>query len=158
MMVPLCNDTKNIFSVATEKKFVSPYRVITNNKNQGRKERIEIPRVSLSGEPNTMAYHRNTLIYSNEGMNKASNTDQNIKVRLVNPESKFVCHDGGITTSRDQVRKLGLDISRVSTFYDSNIIGHYRNVILPDGESDKVSKTYLDTDSKPNIDITKCAK
>ena len=59
---------------------------------------------------------------------------------------------------RDQGRKLGLDISRAYTYYDSNVIGHHRKVLLPDEGSNNVSKPDLDNDSKPNIDITQCAK
>ena len=65
-------------------------------------------------------------------------TDHTKKVRLVTPESKFVCHAKGIMTSRYQGRKL------VSTDYDSNIIGHHRNAILPDEGSNKVFKPDID--------------
>ena len=41
--------------------------------------------------------------------------DKNKRVDLVTPKSKFFCHTEGIMTSREQERKLGLDISRVST-------------------------------------------
>ena len=35
-------------------------------------------------------------------------------------------------TSRDWVRNMGLEISRVSTDYDFNIIGPHRNALVPD--------------------------
>ena len=57
-------------------------------------------------------------------------------------------------TSRDQGRKLRLDIYRIFTDHNSNITGHHRNTLLPDEGSNKVSKTDLDTASKPNLDIT----
>ena len=53
---------------------------------------------------------------------------------------------------------MGLDISRISTYRDYNIIGYHRNVILPDEESNNFSKPGLDTTFKPNLDITQFAK
>ena len=47
-MVKICNDTRNIFSDATENKFVSPAQVIMINKDHGRKKGLEITRVSWS--------------------------------------------------------------------------------------------------------------
>ena len=109
-----------------------------------------------------MGYHKNTLLYSDEGNIKASNTDHTKKFSLVNldkislvtPGEKFVCHAQVIMNIRDQGRKLGLDISRFSTDYDSNIIGHHRNTLPPDEGNNKVSNPDIDTASKPNIDIT----
>ena len=121
-MTPFFNDTKKIISVTSDRKFFNPAQTIMINKDQGRKEGIEISRVSPSGEPNPMVYHRNTLIYSDEGRSKSSKPDHTKHISLVTPEDKFLCHAQVITTSRDQGRKCGLDISRISTYYDSNII------------------------------------
>ena len=74
------------------------------------------------------------------------------------PEEIFVCHAQVIMTIRDQGSKLGLDILRVSTDYDSNIIGHYRNALPPDEGSNKVSNPDNYTASKPNLGTTQCAK
>ena len=41
-------------------------------------------------------------------------------------------------------RKLGLDISRVYIDYDSNIMGHHRNAILPNEGGNKFSKPDID--------------
>ena len=60
-------------------------------------------------------------------------------------------------TSRYQGRKPGIDISRVSTDSYSNIIVHHRNSLLPDDGIYKVFKPDIDTASKPNLNITKCA-
>ena len=100
----------------------------------------------------------NTLLSSDEGRNNYSMPDHTKKVSLVTSENRFVCHTEGIMNSRDQGRKLGLDISRVSIDYNSNIIGHHNNMLIPDEGSNKVSKPDLDTASKPNLDITQCAK
>ena len=113
-----------------------------------------------------MGYHRNTLIHSDEGKSKVYNTDHNMKIslvtiddiRLVTPEDRFVCHAQFIMTSRDQGRKLGLDISRIFTDHNFNIIGRHMNTLLPDEGSNKVSKPDLDVDSKHNIDITHFSK
>ena len=105
-----------------------------------------------------MGYHSNTLLFSYEVRNKASMPDQTKNVGLVTPESKFFCHAGGIINRRDQGRTLGLDISRFSTDYDSNIIGHHRNTLLPDEGSNKVYNPDLGTSFKNNLDITQCAK
>ena len=61
-------------------------------------------------------------------------------------------------TSKNQGRKLELDIYRISTYHHSNIIGHHRNALLPDEEVYKVSNPGLYMDSKPNLDINHCAK
>ena len=53
---------------------------------------------------------------------------------------------------------MGLDISRISTDHDSNIIVRHRNVILPDEGSNNVSKPDIYTASKPNLGITQFAK
>ena len=100
----------------------------------------------------------NALLSSDEGRNNYSMPDHTKKVSLVTSENRFVCHTEGIMNSRYQGRKLGLDISRVSIDYNSNIIGHHNNMLIPDEGSNKVSKPDLDTASKPNLDITQCAK
>ena len=51
-------------------------------------------------------------------------------------------------TSKDQGRKLLLDISTTFTNRDSNIIGCHRNAFLTDEESNKVSKPDIETASK----------
>ena len=53
---------------------------------------------------------------------------------------------------------MGLDISKIYTDHDSNIIGCHRNALLPDEGSNTVYNPYLDTASKPNLGITKCDK
>ena len=53
---------------------------------------------------------------------------------------------------------MGLDKYRIYTDYDSNIIVHHRKVLLSDEGSNKVSKTDLDMDSKPNPDMNQCSK
>ena len=155
MMAPLCNENNKIFLVATENKCFSPAQVITINKGQGRKEGLEITEGSSSDEPNTMGCHRTTLLSSGKERNNDYMTDHTKKVRLVTPESKFVFHAEVIMTSRYQGRKLGLDIFRISTYNDSDIIGHLRNTLLPDEGGNKVFKPDIDTASKPNIGITK---
>ena len=52
---------------------------------------------------------------------------------LVTPEDKFVRHAQVIMISRDQGRKLGLDISRISPYRDSGITGFHRNAIFTEG-------------------------
>ena len=105
-----------------------------------------------------MGHHRNTLLYSYEGRNKAFNNDHTNNINLVNPEEKFVCHAQVIMTRRNQGGKLVLNISIISTDYDSNIIGRHRNTLLPDEGSNMVSKPYLNTASKTDIDITQYDK
>ena len=122
--------------------------------------------MSQSDEPNTMECHSNILLYSDEGLIKASNTDhtKNIilvppeKISFVSPEDKFVCNAQVIMAKRGQGRKLGLDTSRIFIDYDSNIIGRHRNTLLPVEGSNKVSKPGLDTASKYNLETTQCAK
>ena len=53
---------------------------------------------------------------------------------------------------------MGLDISRIFTDHDFNIIGHHRNSLLPDEWINKVSNPDIDTASKPNFYITQCTK
>ena len=53
-------------------------------KDQDKNEGLETSRFAPSDEPNTMDYHRNTLLYSDEGNIKASNTDHTKKFSLVN--------------------------------------------------------------------------
>ena len=53
---------------------------------------------------------------------------------------------------------MGLEISRISTNYDSNIICIHRNALLPDEGKNSFSRTDLDTSSKPDLDITQCAR
>ena len=69
------------------------------HKDQGRKERLEISRVSKSDEPNPLGFHRNTLLYYDEGRNKDSKHNQNKKMILVTLEDKFVCHTQVTMTS-----------------------------------------------------------
>ena len=56
------------------------------NKEQGRKEGLEITRISSSVEPTPMDYHRNTLLSSDEGRIKDSNPDNTKKASLGTPE------------------------------------------------------------------------
>ena len=112
----------------------------------------------MSYETNPIVCQQNMLLYFDEGVNKASIPYHTKKVSLVTPESKFVCNAEGILTSREQGRKLGLDISRVSTYYYSNIIGHQRNALLPDEENNKFLKPYIYTAYKNNLEITQCYK
>ena len=113
-----------------------------------------------------MGYQGNKLHSSDEGRSKYSKTKHTKNIILVNSEKiisithkeKVVCHAQFIMNCRYQGRKLGLDISRVSTYYNSNIIGHQNNVLPSDEGSNKVSNTDIDMDSKPNISITQYAK
>ena len=132
MVTPLCHDTKNIISVTNKNKFISPSQAIITNNDHDRKEGTEIYRVSPSDETNPMGYNKNTLYYYDEGKNKAYKTDHTKKIRLITPEDKFLCHAQVIMTSRDQWRKLGLDISWIYTDYDFDIIGHHRKVLIID--------------------------
>ena len=123
------------------------------NKYQVIKKRLKIPRLSLSDEHNTMGYHSNTLLSSDEGSKKAYMPDHKKKVRLVNTKIKFVCHAEGNMNSSYQGDKLGLYISRVSTDYGSNIIGHHRNALLPNESSNKFFKPDIYMAYKPILDI-----
>ena len=113
-----------------------------------------------------MNYHRNTLLYSYEGKSNYSNTYHTKKmilvtlerISLVTPEDKFVCHAQVIITNRDQGRKLGPDTSRIYTDHDYNIIGFHRKALLTDDIINKVYNPDIDMSSKPNIEITQCAK
>ena len=112
-------------------------------------------------EPNFMGYHRNTLISSDKSRNKASNPYHTKDIRLVTPEKivlftpeENVCWRAQvIMTSRNQARKLGPEISRISTYHDSNIIACHRNVLLPDEGINEVSNTDPDTSFTPNNDF-----
>ena len=84
--------------------------------------------------------------------------DHTKKVILVTPESKFVCCAEGIMNRRDQGRKLVLEISKVSTDYDSNVIYHHRNALPTVEGSDNVSNSDLDMVYKPNIGIIQWTK
>ena len=53
---------------------------------------------------------------------------------------------------------MGLEISRISTGHDSNIIGRHRNTLLTNEGNNKVSNPDLDTASTLNVDITQCTK
>ena len=86
-----------------------------------------------------MCYHTNTLMYYDEGGSKSSNSYHTKKITLVILEDKFVCHDQVIMTSKYQRRKLRLDIYRIYTYHDSDIIGCHRNALLPDEGINKVS-------------------
>ena len=105
-----------------------------------------------------MGHQRNTLLSSDEGINKAYNPDHIKNNSLVTTEDKFVCYAQVIMTIRDQGGKLVIGIYRIYKKYDSNIIGLHRNYLLPDEGSNKVSKPELDMASKPYIKIIKCAK
>ena len=63
IVIPLCNDTKKIFSVTKENNFVNSSHAITIKKGNGRKEGIEINRVSSRDKHNTMIYHSNESIF-----------------------------------------------------------------------------------------------
>ena len=105
-----------------------------------------------------MGHHRNTLISSDERMNKASNTDHNKKIQYFNPEEKFVCHAQVLTNRMDQGRNLGIDISSISTDCDSNIIGCHGNALLTYEGRNKVSNPDTYTYSKPDLYTTQCNK
>ena len=107
MVTPFYNGTKLINSVNNDNKFIIPAHVIMIKKDQEIKEGIETSRVSSSDGPNSMGYHRNTLLYSDEGKSKAYKPDKNKKIILVNPENKFLFHAQVIMNSRDQGRNLG---------------------------------------------------
>ena len=102
IVTPLCNDTKKIISFTTKKKFISPLQVITINKDQGRKEGLAISKVFTSDEPYCMCNHRNILLSSDEGSNKAYNIDNTKKISLFVPKDKFVCLAQVIMTIRGQ--------------------------------------------------------
>ena len=89
MATTFFNGTKKIISVPTENNFSRLAHTIIINKDQGIKEGLEISMVYPSYEPNTMGYHRNTLIYSDEGRSKVSNTNHTKNIRLVNSEEKL---------------------------------------------------------------------
>ena len=125
------------------------------NKYMGRKEGLEISTVSPSDEPNSMYHHRKKSLSYDKGRNKSFHPDHDKKIILVNPEDKSVYHAQVITTSRYQGRKMGLGISRVSTDYDSEIIGLHRKSLLPDEGRNKSSKSDIDMASKPYLGITK---
>ena len=89
MATTFFNGTKKIISVTTENNFSRLAHTIIINKDQGIKEGLEISMVYPSYEPNTMGYHRNTLIYSDEGRSKVSNTNHTKNIILVNSEEKL---------------------------------------------------------------------
>ena len=105
-----------------------------------------------------MGHHSNTLLYYDEGINKAYNTNNIKNISVVTTEDNFVCHAQVIMTIRDQGSELVIDIYRIYTDYDSSIIGLHRNYLLPDEGSNKVFKPDLDMASKPYLDIIKCNK
>ena len=154
MVTSLCNGTKLITTVTTDKTFISPAHFIMINKDQDRKELLKTFRVSPSDEPNPMGYHINTLLSSDNVRSKNYNPDHTKNISLVIPEDKFIFHAQVIMTSRDQEGGLGLDISMISTDHDFNIISRHRNVLITDEGSNNVSKPDLDTASEPNLDIT----
>ena len=104
MVKLLCNDSKLIISVTNENKFIIPACATIINKDQNKKEGIEISRVSSSDEPNTMDYHMRTLLSYNEGRGIASNTDLTKDIRFVNPEKiRFVTpEDQPLVSQADQ--------------------------------------------------------
>ena len=146
-MIPFCNGTKFLTSVTTENKFIIPDHAIIINKDQKRNEGIETSKIYPSDETNPMDYHRNTLIYSDEWRSKDYKPDRTKNIILVTPddigfitpEDKFICHAQVIMTSRDQGRKLGLDISMIFIDHVSNIICRHRNALLPDEDSNNFS-------------------
>ena len=54
--------------------------------------------------------------------------------------------------------KLGLDIYRIITYYDFNIISHHRNALITDEGRNKVSNPDTYTYSKPDLYTTQCNK
>ena len=116
MVTPFFNGAKLINSVNNKNRLVVPSCGIMINKDQDGKEVIETSRVSPSDEPNRMSYHRNKLLYSDEGNSKYYKYDHNKKISLVtlekislvNPEDNFLCHAQVIMTIRDQGRNWDL--------------------------------------------------
>ena len=86
MVTPLYHDTNNIISVNTDNKFIIPSHATMINKYQGRKEGLEISRVTPSDEPHPMVHHRNKLLYYDARINKTSNTNHTKKISLLTPE------------------------------------------------------------------------
>ena len=129
-MTPFFNDTKNILSVTPENKFVSLYRPLQPTGVRGKRRGLKYPGFLQLTNPNPMCCHRSTLLSSDEGRNKAYNPDHTKIIRVINPEEKFVCNYQVIMTRRDQGREVVLDTSRVSIYYDSNIVGPHRDKIL----------------------------
>ena len=84
--------------------------------------------------------------------------DHTKQISLVTPEDKFYCRYQLIITSRDQWRKVKLDISRVSTYYDSNILDRHRTAFLTNEGRNKAYNPDPDKDSTPDLDITQCTK
>ena len=105
-----------------------------------------------------MGHHKNTLLSSDERINKVSNTDHTDKIILVNTKDKFFCHFQFIMTSRYQGRKLVLDISRIFIDYDSNTISYHMNALLPGEGINKAYKHDIYMDYKPYLFITQFAK
>ena len=85
MLIPLCNDTKLITSVTTENKFIICIHVIMINKYHDRKKGLETSKIYPSYEPNPMDFHRNTLIFCDEGRSNYSKLGNTKKVVLVTP-------------------------------------------------------------------------
>ena len=155
MVALFCNDTRKIISVTTENKFFRPDQAIMINKDQERQQGLEIYRVSTSDQSN-LTGHRRNMLFPDEGSKNCSKTYHNKRISLCIPVENFVCHAQAILTNRYQRQNVGLDISRVSKYYCSNIIGHHRNMLLFYEGRNKVSNPGLDTDSKPNLDTSKC--
>ena len=83
MVTPFFNGAKLINSVNNKNRLIVPSCGIMINKDQDGKEGIETSRVSPSDEPNRMSYHRNKLLYSDEGNSKYYKYDHNKKIILV---------------------------------------------------------------------------
>ena len=71
-----------MISVTTENKFFSTDQTIMIKTYQSRKEGLKISSVYPSDEPNPMGYHRNTLLYPDEGKSKASKPDEWFQMTL----------------------------------------------------------------------------
>ena len=99
-----------------------------------------------------MGKHRSTLISSEERINKYYKPDHTKKIILVTPKDRFVRNFQVIITNRDQGRKVGLDISRFFTDYDSNIIGNPHNTLLNDERWERAFNN--DLDKAPNLIFT----
>ena len=113
-------------------------------KPQSSADNLKIP---IKSDPTTARYDMVTPFFNG-----------NKNIISVTTEKCFVSHAQVVVTKRDKGRKVKLDISRVSTNYDSNTIGPHSNALLPDEESNKTSNTDIDTASKPYLHTTQCAK
>ena len=83
MVISFFNGTNFINSVNNENKFIIPAHGIMIKNYQEIKEGIETSRVYPSDEPNSMVFHRNTLLYSDEINSKYYKYYHNKKIILV---------------------------------------------------------------------------